>query len=153
MPEKLRLPPIRPSPLNQAILGLNLKDWFIDPTLNFVNKGNLSESFVGQELLVYSNPIDKLQLHYWQREEKGRNAEIDYLMTRQQSIIPVEVKSGHGAGMQSMRIFLQAHPTSPYGIRFSVHNFSVYDSIHSYPLYAIAAAIEDKKKLLELVEK
>lgn len=137
---------------NQAILGLDLKDWFIDPTLNFVNKGNLSESFVGQELLAYSNPVDKLQLHYWQREEKSTNAEIDYLMTHQQTIIPVEVKSGHGAGMQSMRIFLQAHPASPYGIRFSVHNFSVYNSIHSYPLYAIAAAIEDKERLLQLVE-
>ncbi|HEX4044506.1 MAG TPA: AAA family ATPase [Gammaproteobacteria bacterium] len=137
--------------LNQAILGLELKDWFIDPTTAFVNKGSLTESFVGQELLAYSNPTNRQQLYYWQREEKGSHAEVDYLMTYQRNIIPVEVKSGHGGRMQSMRVFLQSHST-PYGIRFSVQNYSIHEQLHSYPLYAIASTIEDKEKLLELLQ-
>lgn len=138
--------------LNQTILGMELKDWFISPTATFVNKGSLSEAFVGQELLAYSNPSVKQQLYYWHREEKGGNAEVDYLITHHRNIIPIEVKSGHGAGMQSMRVFLQSHSASQYGIRFSIHNYSVYDRIHSYPLYAIAGTIENKERLLKLLQ-
>lgn len=138
--------------INQAILGLELKDWFIDPTMAFVNKGSLAESFIGQELLAYSNPSNKQELYYWQREEKHSHAEIDYLIIQDRNIIPVEVKSGHGSKMQSLRIFLQSHPASPYGIRFSTHNYSIYDQIHSYPLYAVAGGVENKERLLKLFE-
>jgi hypothetical protein len=55
-------------------------------------------------------------------------------------------------GMQSMRLFLQSHSTSPYSIRFSIHNYSVHDQIHSYPLYAIAGAIENKERLLKFLQ-
>lgn len=137
--------------LNQTILGLELKDWFIDPVTTFVNKGNISENFVGQELLAYSNPSTKQQLYYWHREQKSSNAEVDYLITNKQNIIPIEVKSGHGAKMQSMRMFLQSHSASPYGIRFSIHNYSIFDGIHSYPLYAIASIVEDKESLLKAI--
>jgi hypothetical protein len=138
--------------LNQAILGLELKDWFVDPIATFVNKGNLSEGFVGQELLAYFNPSDKQQLYYWHREKRGSNAEVDYLITHYRNIIPVEVKSGHSARMQSMRLFLQSHSASPYGIRFSIDNYSVYDRIHSCPLYAIAGIVEDKERLLKFLD-
>lgn len=138
--------------LNQTLLGLNLADWFIDPTSTFVNKGNIAESFVGQELLAYSNPSDKQKLFYWHRESKNSNAEIDYLITDGQTVIPVEVKSGHGAGLQSIRVFMGSHPKVPYSIRFSVHNYSIFDSIHSYPLYAVAGAAGNKEQLLKYLE-
>ena len=66
-------------------------------------------------------------------------------------MIPVEVKSGHGANLQSMRLFLKSHPEAEYGIRFSIHNYSVFDNIHSYPLYAVAGAIEDKQILVRFL--
>jgi predicted AAA+ superfamily ATPase len=138
--------------LNQALLGLHLKDWFIDPLLSFVNKGNLSENFVGQELLAYSNPTDKQQIYYWSTEKNGGNAEVDYVLPLQHLIIPIEVKSGHGATLQSMRVFLKSHHLSPYGIRFSTHNYSLHENIHSYPLYAISGIIEDKERLTALID-
>jgi len=137
--------------LTQAILGLELKDWFINVPVAFVNKGHLTESFVGQELLAYANPSDRPTLYCWCRDERGSHAEVDYLLTHQQKIIPVEVKSGHGSRLQSMRLFLQVHPDSPYGIRFSIHNYSVFDHIHSYPLYAVAGVVENKKRLLDYI--
>lgn len=44
--------------------------------------------------------------------------------------------------------------SSPYGIRFSTHNYSVYEKLHSYPLYAIAGLLAQhlKNKLLYLLE-
>jgi len=140
--------------LCQAILGLELKDWFIEAETAFINKGQITENFVGQELLAYSNPDERQHLYSWSRETRGSNAEVDYLTTYNNNIIPIEVKSGHGAGLQSMRKFLESHSSSPYGIRFSVHNYSVFDSIHSYPLYAVAGIIdeENKKRLLRFLE-
>lgn len=124
--------------LSQAILGLNSGDWIINPFEQFINKGSLIEAFVGQELLAYSDPFKKAQLYYWHRTSKNSQAEIDYVIQKNQEIIPIEVKSGEGSTLKSMHIFLESHPQSTFGVRFSTQNFSLYQNIHSYPLYAIA---------------
>ena len=41
---------------------------------------------------------------------------------------------------------------SPYGIRFSIHNYSIHDKIHSYPLYAVAGSIENKERLIKVLK-
>lgn len=129
--------------LSQKILNLKAGgDWIMDPLEQFINKGELVESFVGQELLAYANPIEKENLHYWQRQTRGSEAEVDYVIQKESDIIPIEVKSGAGTTLKSMHMFLESHPQSPYGIRFSTQNYSVHDKIHSYPLYAVAKAIQ-----------
>lgn len=137
--------------LNQTLLGLDLKDWFLEPESAFINKGNITESFVGQELLAYSNSSDKHRLYYWHTEKRSAQAEVDYLMASDNKVIPIEVKSGHGGGLQSIRLFLDTHPQSPYGIRLSIQNYSIFDHIHSYPLYAIASLVDGKGKILEFL--
>lgn len=112
--------------LNQAILGVSLIDWFLDPLPEFVNKSELTENFVGQELLAYDEPNIRAKLYYWMKSQSGSNAEVDYVIAVQDKICPVEVKSGHGAGMQSMRVFLKLRAKSPYGIRFSIHPYSIH---------------------------
>jgi len=32
------------------------------------------------------------------------------------------------------------HQKSPFGLRFSTQNYSIYANIHSHPLYAVAVA-------------
>lgn len=128
--------------LAQALLGFDVSEWFLHPEQQFVNKGELVEAFVGQELLAYSNPIQKKQLYYWQRMERGSQAEIDYVTTIGEDIVPIEVKSGAGSTLKSMHMFLEKHQKSSYGIRFSTQNYSLYQKIRSYPLYAIAVATE-----------
>lgn len=56
-------------------------------------------------------------------------------------IIPIEVKSGLGTTLNSLHSFLERHPHSAYGMRFSVHNYSIHLAIQSYPLYAIFNAV------------
>lgn len=126
----------------QAVLGLDLKNWFLSPTETLINQGAITEAFVGQEFLAYSEPYRRTQLYYWQREKRGSNAEIDYLIQYKNKIIPVEVKSGKGTQLKSLKIFLQEHKNSPYGIRFSTHNFCKQDWMHSYPLYTVAKLFE-----------
>jgi predicted AAA+ superfamily ATPase len=132
--------------LSQAILGLQPGDWLLQPTTTFVNKGEHVEALVGQELLAYTNPIYDAELYYWHRRKVGGEAEIDYLIQENQFIIPIEVKSGKGTTIKSMHVFLDGHPQSPYGIRFSTQNYSVYQNIRSLPLYAIASTFLHKQR-------
>jgi len=128
--------------LSQAVLKLKINDWLVDPLGQFVNKGGLVEAFIGQELLAYSDPVEKADLYYWQKEDQEIQAEVDYLIQQNEHIIPIEVKSGPGTTLKSLHVFLEKHPESPYGIKFSTQNYSVHEKIHSYPLYAVAAVVK-----------
>lgn len=128
--------------LSQALLGLDLADWFLHGTPAFANKGTLVEAFVGQELLAYSDPSQKASLYYWHRAQASSSAEVDYLIQSQGQVLPIEVKSKKGRSLRSMHSFLDSHPKSPFGIRFSTHNYSVQEQLVSCPLYAIARAIQ-----------
>lgn len=130
--------------LAQTILGLDITEWLLSAEQPWVNKGEIVEAFVGQELLAYSRPVQKQQLYYWTRNERTAQAEVDYVMTIKQDIIPIEVKSGPGSTLKSMHIFLENHQRSPFGIRFSTQNYSVYENIFSYPLYAISMAMKSE---------
>jgi uncharacterized protein len=129
--------------LGQTLLGLDLSAWFLTPEREFVNKGAVIEAIVGQELLSYAHPSHRSRLFYWSRNVPGSEAEVDYLITEQSEVIPVEVKSGAGSTLKSMHMFLESHQKSSFGLRFSTQNYSVHEKIHSYPLYAIASAVKD----------
>ena len=52
-----------------------------------------------------------------------------------------------------MNVFLQSHEKSSYGVRFSAQNYSKYNDIHSYPLYAIAAfAAQSSPEILKFIK-
>lgn len=138
--------------LAQAILGLDLKAWFLNPKEHLVNKGAITESFVGQEFLAYSNPRAESDLYYWHRQARGSQSEVDYLLQKQQTIYPVEVKSGPGGTLRSLRTFMESRKNVKEGLRLSIHNYSIYDHIISYPLYAIAKIFsEDNPALSEFL--
>ncbi len=139
--------------LAQSSLDLDVAAWFINPF--DINRGPLIEALVGQEMLAYDNPHIKKNLYYWHRDARGSEAEIDYLIQVDSTIIPIEVKSGMGSTLKSMQSFLASHPNSPYGIRFSINNYSEYLNIHSIPLYAIIQVLSKKnpelKKAIEML--
>ena len=121
--------------LLQRVLNLDLSDIILENDVNFINKGPLAEVFVGCEF-VKNMPADfPAALYCWQRDKKGSDAEIDYLVQRRNQIWPVEVKSGKTGKMQSLRIFM-SQKKSLFGIRTSLENFCEYQDIKVYPLYA-----------------
>lgn len=135
--------------LCQVILGSDISIWFLRPLEGFENRGEIAESFIGQELICYSSPDTKAEVYFWKRKEKNSSAEIDYLIQRGEEIIPVEVKSGHGNTLRSLHIFLNSHPKSTVGIRFSSLNYSTMAGLDSRPLYAaVSAAHESQKEAL-----
>lgn len=124
--------------LAQSALGLDQAHWLINPLQEAANKGNIAEAFVGQELACYQRPSQRKELFYWRRESRLSSAEVDYLITQERGIMPIEVKSGPGTSLKSLRHFLNTHPHVHTGIRLSTHNFSTHEKLVSYPLYAVA---------------
>ncbi len=131
--------------LAQSILGLDYGEWILDPVSHIINRGAITEAFVGQELMAYSSPTKKADLYYWVYEKKGNNAEIDYVTVIDDDIIPIEVKSGKTGTLKSIRIFINNKKNCQYGIQFSQRNFNAERDIKQYPLYAIYNALHQSK--------
>jgi len=110
-----------------------------------VNRGALAEIFVGLELLKASSCYTRQELFCWQRFANSGstdgtrfrgNAQIDFVIQKGSSLIPIEVKSGTQGGMQSLRLFMKEKRIER-GVRTSLENFGRYEDIDIYPLYAI----------------
>jgi predicted AAA+ superfamily ATPase len=120
----------------QRILGLDVVSLLLKDDFEVINKGNITELFVGLELLKFNSSYEKASLYYWHRESKSSQAEVDYVIQNQETIIPIEVKAGTKGAMQSMYLFME-EKQSKMGIRFSLENFSKYDKVNVLPLYAV----------------
>ena len=139
--------------LTQALLRYDISAWLLNPLETFVNKGELVEAFVGQELLAYSDPIDRNQLYYWRNGQGEKDAEVDYLIQSQNKIVPIEVKAGGSVRILSMHRFLESHPRSTHGIRLWTEHEITEKEVLSYPLYAIVKPlIEHNEYLKEALE-
>lgn len=125
----------------QRIMGLDLADFLLSEKFDAINKGNIAELFVGLEIIKYSSGYKNPSLFYWHREAKSSNAEVDYVITLSQKILPIVVKAGTKGTMQSLFLFLKEKNIKK-GIRISNENFAAYDNIEVYPFYAIENLIK-----------
>lgn len=103
----------------------------------FVNRGLIFEQFVGQELMTLLPAYQPAELFYWQRDKQGSLAEVDYVMSMNGYIVPIEVKAGHSNRLKSLQI-LMTEKKLPLGIRISKNALSVEDNLLSIPLYMIS---------------
>lgn len=126
----------------QHILGLNIREYLVVEEMDMVNKGSLAEIYAGLELIKASSIFDKPQLFYWHRQERGSNAEVDFVIRQGSEIVPVEIKSGYSGKMQSMRLFMKEKNLNR-GIRSSLENFGRDGNIEIVPLYAISTLIKE----------
>ena len=115
---------------------------------DLVNKGPMAEMLAGLEVLHYLSPNIRHDLFYWVRQAKNSLAEIDYLLSRDMKVLPLEVKSGVQGGMKSLWDFMRDKKLSQ-AIRCSLENFGKFDYIDPkadntvrhveiVPLYAIS---------------
>ena len=101
-----------------------------------INRGALTEQFVGQHLLAMQPCYDPAELFYWKRDKVGSLAEIDYIINVDDTIIPIEVKSGANSKLKSLHLFMQHHQ-SKLAIKLSTNELSTTEKIWSVPLYMI----------------
>lgn len=85
-----------------------------------VNEGGLAEQFIGQHLIDISGGLEPPSLHYWLRERKIANAEVDYVIALDRRILPVEVKAGTSGSLKSLQQFAFSKNTK-LAIRFDLN--------------------------------
>ena len=129
--------------LFQRILGLEMSQIFVTDDFKTINRGAIAEIFVGLELVKNSSCYNPISLYYWQREKRQSSAQIDFLMQKGEQIVPIEVKAGTQGAMQSLRLFMKEKNIG-HGVRTSLENFTHYENIDVYPMYAISNLIAYK---------
>jgi predicted AAA+ superfamily ATPase len=121
--------------LFQRMLGLNLSEFIVSDFNGLINRGQIAETFSCCEMIANHRSDVKPEIYYWHRESRASNAEVDYVVSVQDRIIPIEVKAGTKGQMQSMMIFLEERGLEN-GVRISAENFARYGNIFTVPLYA-----------------
>jgi hypothetical protein len=92
--------------LANHVLGL---DWTALSRMEeqqLINEGGLAEQFIGQHLVNISGGKDVPRMHYWLREGKSDNAEVDYVLSLSGKVVPVEVKAGKSGTLKSLHQFV-----------------------------------------------
>lgn len=89
--------------------------------------GALAEQYVFQQL----NAKGIHQIFYWSAENSS--GEIDFLVQKENTIIPIEVKAGDSLQGKSLRKFVERYQGLT-GIRFSAKDFRQQDWMSNYPL-------------------
>ena len=110
--------------LASAILGIALGEGEKIEDVVRINEGGVSEQAVGQILRTLGPAYVDPALYYYAREQKGSEAEIDYLLQIGTQIIPVEVKSGATGQLRSLHQFM-AERKFPLAIRLNTERPSV----------------------------
>ncbi len=92
-------------------------------------KGALTEQYVLQQLIAtQDNPV-----FYW-ATEKG-TAEVDFVLQRKQTVIPIEVKAEENLKAKSLKVYVEQFQPEQ-AIRFSMADFREQDWMVNVPLYA-----------------
>jgi len=103
-----------------------------------VNKGIIAEQFAAQHLAYFENGFEPPELFYWLRDKKSNKAEIDFILQKEFTILPVEIKSGASGTFKSLFQFAYEKQIQlAYVFDMKLRNSNekiVHDCIHHRPL-------------------
>ncbi|MCK5838737.1 MAG: AAA family ATPase, partial [Bacteroidales bacterium] len=91
--------------------------------LNNFHRGRIIQQLVSQELISIHDEIP-YKPHFWVREEKDSNAEVDLVFRYGKYIIPIEIKSGKQGKLRSLHQFVE-RTNHPYAVRMHANEFSI----------------------------
>jgi predicted AAA+ superfamily ATPase len=124
------LPDLKKSPRLQ-ILDTGMLNHFVgiqkeilgSDDLSKIYQGTMIEHLTGQELLA--NQYNALsELFFWVKEKKESTAEVDFLISFEGKIIPIETKSGKTGTLKSLHLFMEAAPHN-MAIRFYAGDINI----------------------------
>jgi predicted AAA+ superfamily ATPase len=72
-------------------------------------RGKIAEHVTGQELLSSENSV-LARLNYWSRDTKNAQAEVDFVISFNGLLVPIEVKSGASGKLRSLHRFMDEAP-------------------------------------------
>ncbi len=86
-------------------------------------RGKIIQQLISQEIISTQND-PHFRPHFWVREKKESNAEVDLIFHYKSLIIPIEIKSGKQGTLRSLHQFTERAP-HPYAIRMYAGKFSI----------------------------
>lgn len=102
-----------------------------------INRGAIAEQFVGQELLAYTPSFEEAKLYFWCRDERSSKAEVDFVITVDSKIVPIEVKAGATGRLKSLHLLMDEKKMD-IGVRVSQQPLSFDGRILSVPIYMVS---------------
>ena len=120
------------------LCGIYKTDEYFKNDLLSIYRGAMAEQFVGQEITANQNN----ELFYWSRQAKSSTAEVDYVISVNDLIIPVEVKSAKSGRLRSLHQYMKDYPDSTIGYVFSANKYAELpeQKLNFIPLYFAYAA-------------
>jgi predicted AAA+ superfamily ATPase len=109
-----------------AMYGFEIKQAIMKNTLSGHAKGGIYENLIADMLIKKNIPL------YFYKPE-GNAQEIEFLLTREINIIPVEVKSGNNATVSLNRFIENYSP--PLAIKLVTGNIGLTENKMTLPLY------------------
>ncbi len=93
---------------------------------------NLFSGFLTENFVANTFKSNGLDLYYWKSKH---DAEIDFVINLDGSIIPIEVKAAQNTKSKSLNVYMEKY-NPKYAIKLSSKNFGFTNSVKSVPLYA-----------------
>ena len=93
-------------------------------------KGAITEQYVLQQL----KSVKGLSIYYWSSDTS--RGELDFLIQKDVSVIPVEVKAEENLQSKSLRFFVEKN-AGLHGVRFSMSDYRKQEWMINYPLYSV----------------
>lgn len=100
-------------------------------------QGALAEQFVAQELIAYSDPHINQKLYFWENAQPSSSAEVDFVVTINQCIVPIEVKAGLIGRLRSLKQFMEKKRLK-LGVKVSEAPLQLDGSILNVPFYLLS---------------
>jgi predicted AAA+ superfamily ATPase len=122
--------------LLNAMYGFEMKDSFYNNTLKGPAKGGIYENLIADILLKKGHPL------FYYKPREGTQ-EIEFLLTNEKGIIPVEVKAGNGRTVSLDEYIKRYDP--PYALKFISGNIGEQGKKLTLPLY-MAMFLENKAR-------
>ena len=94
--------------LVSASLGLQMTPNLKAGDVVLVNSGAIAEQAIGQLLRAVAPYYMDPTLHYWARDKKGAEAEVDYLIQCGQTVVPIEIKAGRTGSLKSLHSLMSS---------------------------------------------
>jgi predicted AAA+ superfamily ATPase len=91
--------------------------------LDNFHRGKIIQHLVYQELISIHEDLP-FKPHFWVREEKDSNSEVDLVYQHNAFVIPIEIKAGKQGKLRSLHQFV-ARSNHPYAVRLYAGEFKI----------------------------
>jgi uncharacterized protein len=109
---------------------INFKESYINKSMLSSFEGKLAEQFVFQQIISKQKEVK-----FWARTKSGSNAEVDFIILKNNEILPIEVKSGTKGALKSLHYLLENYDNIKSAHVYGKFKMGNINKINFLPIY------------------